>query len=182
MTYDDIRTKIDKSPFNRNRYKVTIRLTSAIDSCMSYTHIDKDGLDLSHIFDAIPKFQRDNDKWTIEMQSSFIENIIMGCKSELLFYEIGDKGYIDCMILDGLQRITAIYKFIIGDLLAFGKNINELKDEKILFRTRDGHLNLNIFTFKSEREAVEYYISINENITHSSDDIKRAKEYLKTLD
>lgn len=181
MDYDEIREKIYNSPFNRNRYRVTIQLKRAINSMMNYTHMDGSELDLHCIFEAVPKFQRDNDKWNTKMQSGFIENIIMGFKTDILLYEIGDKGYIDCMILDGLQRITAIYKFLENDLLVFGKTHDELIDGGILRGFSDGYINLNVFTFANEREAVQYYIDINENITHSSDDIIRAKDYLSGL-
>ena len=181
MNYDEIREKIYNSPFNRNRYRVTIQLKRAINSMMNYTHMDGSELDLHCIFEAVPKFQRDNDKWNTKMQSGFIENIIMGFKTDILLYEIGDKGYIDCNILDGLQRITAIYKFLENDLLVFGKTLTELKENGILRGFSDGYINLNIFTFDNEREAVQYYIDINENITHSNDDIIRAKDYLSGL-
>jgi len=38
-----------------------------------------------------------------------------------------------------------------------------------------------IHPFSSEAEAVKFYIEINENITHSADDILKAKRYLTTL-
>ena len=178
MEFEDISLKIRNSPFNRIRYRVTIQLKRAINSIMNYTHMDGSDIDMERIFEAIPKFQRDNDKWTTKMQQGFIENIIMGFKTDILLFEVGDKGYIDCMILDGLQRITAIYKFLNNDLLVFGKTLDELMDGGILRGFNDGYINLNIFTFDTEAEAVQYYIDINENITHSNDDIIRAKNYL----
>lgn len=182
MNTKEIKDKIKNSPFNRNRYRVTIQLKRAINSIMNYTHMDGADMDMVRVFEAIPKFQRDNDKWSTKMQSGFIENIIMGFKTDILLYEVGDKGYIDCHILDGLQRITAIYEFLSNKLLVFGKTLDELMESGILRGFSDGYINLNILTFATEREAIQYYIDINENITHSSDDIKRARYYLSLLD
>lgn len=178
LTIAEINDKINNSPFKRSRYTVTLRLKSSIKSILNYTHVDGADIELNRVFEAVPNFQRDNDKWNSDMKSSFIQNILMGCKTDLFLYEVGDKGMIDCKILDGLQRITAIYDFLNNDVLAFGKYYDELKTIHALIGFRDVVFNLHVFNFDSEREAIQYYIDINENITHSQEDIARAKYFL----
>ena len=43
------------------------------------------------------------------------------------------------------------------------------------------NLKLRIYNFKSEEEMINFYININENITHSPQDIKKAKDYLNKI-
>lgn len=178
LSIDEIDEKIANSPFKRSRYTVTLRLKSSIKSILNYTHADGTHIELNKVFEAVPNFQRDNDKWNSDMKSSFIQNLLMGCKTDLFLYEVGDKGMVDCKILDGLQRITAIYGFLNNEVLAFGKTFDELKASHVLIGFRDAVFNLHVFRFDSEREAIQYYIDINENITHSQEDIARAKYFL----
>lgn len=42
-------------------------------------------------------------------------------------------------------------------------------------------INVKQYKFNTEIEAVEFYILMNENITHSKADIQRAKDYLVQL-
>ena len=137
----------------------------------------------------IPKFQRDNDKWSTEMQSSFISNLIKGYRSPpIVLYTIGETTCkTNCNILDGLQKITAIYEFFYGEMsVQIGDS--ELINNKVLLSEQgfsnfmmNRIINVNIFHFKTEIEAVEHYIEMNKNITYSLEDIQRAKDYLFEL-
>lgn len=183
MPYDDIKALINDSPFKRRHYQVDFAINRFINCALSYTH----GLDignqepLSKIFEAVPPFQRDNDKWTESMQVSFIENLLMGYRTFLMFYEVGDKGMINCKLLDGLQRLTALYRFMTGEITAFGRTFDELWDAKVIYPNFTT-ISLRVYNFSSEHEAVQFYIKINENITHSRADIARAKKYLARLE
>lgn len=183
MTVEQIKHLIKNNPFTRRHYTTSLFLDTLIAHMFTYTHDDlmagglnfggEDALPLSKIFEAVPPFQRDNDKWTEEMQVSFIENLLMGYSTDLMLFEIGDTTMTQCKILDGLQRITAIYRFLSEEIKAFGKTASELREAKILY-PRTGRITLRIYTFDTELEAVDFYISINENITHSKEDIERA--------
>lgn len=183
MTIEQIKHLIKNNPFTRRHYTTSLFLDTLIAHMFTYTHDDlmagglnfggEDALPLSKIFEAVPPFQRDNDKWTEEMQVSFIENLLMGYSTDLMLFEIGDTTMTQCKILDGLQRITAIYRFLSEEIKAFGKTASELREAKILY-PRTGRITLRIYTFDTELEAVDFYISINENITHSKEDIERA--------
>lgn len=96
-------------------------------------------------------------------------------------YEIGEDNRVGdlcaCFILDGLQRITAIHEFITGNIKAFGKTFAELKEVRLISNVRC-RVKLNIYTFPNDDEAINFYIAMNENITHSKQDIDKAKKYL----
>ena len=138
------------------------------------------------ILERVPEFQRKNDKWSPLMQARFIKNILNGFKcSPLMLYtlEKGDMG--DCFILDGLQRITAILIFfglsnmvvdtIDGDDIT---NVDIIESQHFIGRLLHMNIPIKVFTFKSHKEAAEFYIQINEGITHSEDDIKRAQDFI----
>ncbi|ALY07169.1 hypothetical protein VmeM32_00183 [Vibrio phage vB_VmeM-32] len=88
----------------------------------------------------------------------------------------------DCVIVDGLQRMTAINDYLNDKIPAYGFLYSELLKEarpRMIFNRL--HLTVTVLTFESEREVVQFYIDINRGITHSNDDIKRAEDYLKGL-
>lgn len=190
MTIEQIKHLVKNNPFTRRHYTTSLFLDTLIAHMFTYTHDDlmagglnfggEDALPLFKIFEAVPPFQRDNDKWTEEMQISFIENLIMGYATDLMLFEIGDTTMTQCKILDGLQRITAIYRFLSEEIKAFGKTASQLREAKILY-PRTGRITLRIYTFETELEAVNFYISMNENITHSQEDIYRAIDYALML-
>lgn len=179
----DIKELIKNSPFARSHYSVDIPLSGFHRNLMMFIDSDKyeNGFELYDVFDGVPDFQRDNDKWTESMQIKFVENIIMGCKSTIMMYEIPIKGdfssYCDCFILDGLQRITAIHKFVTGEIKAFGATYSDLVEQRILSNVRC-RVKVNIYTFPEEKDAIGFYIAMNENITHSKEDIEKAKAKL----
>lgn len=182
----DVLKTIKDSPFRRSSYQVDISLSDFHKGVMMYLNDDKhtNGFINSDIFLSVPKFQRDNDKWSLEMKVSYIENLIKGCDSVIMLYEISPKGKIstleNCYILDGLQRITAIHEFVEGLIKPFGKSYKDLVEGRILHSTLC-RIKLRIYTFETEKEAVDFYIAMNENITHSKKDIEKAKKYLEGI-
>lgn len=128
---------------------------------------------------AIPGFQRDNNKWSVEMQTKFMENILSGASSiiQLFYVNPGDEIDIeDCMIIDGLQRTTAILKFLDGELFPFGIDIKECGMTQVK-RFLIFKLHLQTYTFKTWEEVGKFYIDMNQYITHSDEDIQKAKDW-----
>jgi len=199
MKKDDIDTLIEQtrnSSFNKTNYAVTVRLRGFFDSMLLHTHYDlikedqeqvncfdvKDGKPIitydEWLQDITPEFQRDNNKWTPSMKQKFIENLLSGAKTELLFFNLNENE--DSKILDGLQRTTAIVDFFNDKVKPFGYSFNELKEKLNHFRT---DITIRIYTFNNIAEVGKFYIDMNENITHSQEDILKAKNYfLNNLD
>ncbi|BDH16537.1 MAG: hypothetical protein [Bacteriophage sp.] len=184
---------IKNSPFNRMHYKVSTSINEIFNTLDNYLinieemHL-KDKEIPKNLFPirGIPKYQRNNDKWTQEMQRSFVENIFLGASSEILLCSIeenlNDSLYLDCKVLDGLQRLTALKKFVDNELEIFnGKKREDFERNNMFKRNIADRLVIKIYSFNNEKEAVKFYIAMNRNITHSNEDIKRAETYLREL-
>lgn len=125
---------------------------------------------------ATPCFQRSNNKWSEAMQISFVENILKGFRTEIFLFKLGD-GY--AQLIDGLQRTTAIIKFLKGEIKIFGGlNVFDLQSVIKQFRSK---ITIKLYTFNSLDDAICFYIEMNENITHSADDIAKAKRFLTSV-
>ena len=188
MNISDLKYMTRNNTFRKTYYSVDIPLRNFLKHISLHTDIEmyeKGTLSWNSFFDkAVPSFQRSNDKWTKEMQISYLENIICGYKSPpILLYTIneGDGGCFDAMLLDGLQRVTAIADFLQGEIKLFDKyggfTYAELEQNKIVFI--DPTIQIRKYDFQNEKEVLDFYIKMNENITHSKADIAKAKLYLK---
>ncbi len=150
-------------------------------------HPDVIKSNIASIAAHVPPFQRDNDKWSCEMQHSYILNILKGYKgSPICLYTLDDTKT-NCFVLDGLQRITAISRFLSDQDMKFciqGETItaSELLESDLRNRVLSVcPFDIKIYQFKDEIEAVDFYIEFNKNITHSKDDIQRAEKYRKAM-
>lgn len=123
---------------------------------------------------ATPEFQRSNDKWSIEKKVLFLQNILKGFRSEIILFRFGEVE--DCMIMDGLQRLTAIKDFFDDKFKVFGLFYSEFEgDLKILLKSRT--LTIKNITFNNWKDVGRFYIDINEGITHSDTDIQKCKDW-----
>ena len=127
-----------------------------------------------------PIFQRGHG-WTENQQSAFIEFILRGGLTgrDLYFNQPGwmadFTGPFVCV--DGLQRITAIRRFMNNEVKAFGQ----------YFREFGGRLNraeysmiVHVNNLQTEREVLQWYIEMNEGGTpHSKEEIDRVRAMLE---
>lgn len=176
-----VKQEIATSPFLKDGYDVTLFFRRAIKGILHYT-ATPNSEEISDVFKAVPDFQRSNDKWSVEMQQGFVKNVIKGFNTVVMLYEIKEdiekySEYSDCKIMDGLQRITAIHDFMKGKFKVMGLSYKELIDANIISFT-SAPVRVTIYSFQNESEAIEFYIEMNENITHSPEDIKKAKAAL----
>ena len=165
-----------KSAFNRNNYSVTRFVYDFKNGMLLHTWYDKKDSKVSNkewLEKVTPAFQRANNKWTKKQKLLFIENLLKGVQTELLFFRFNEDE--DALLLDGLQRTTAIIDFFEGKIKPFGYSYEKLKGHMRLFGT---NLEIKIYTFKDMEEVVKFYIEMNEGITHSKADIQKAKDWL----
>lgn len=186
MNIEEIKYKISNSAFNKQYYSVTLTLQRVISGMFLYTGVDgkdiesmsdENNIPLNKIFQAVPDFQRDNDKWSEEMQVSFIENVLCGYRTDIMLFEISDTGVCNCMILDGLQRITAFYRFLSDEIKVFGKYYSELKQYPQICGRMKCQITLKVYSFDTKNDAIDFYVSMNRNITHSKEDIDKALSF-----
>lgn len=185
MTLDKLVDFTRNSSFNRGNYYVTIafhRFVSALSLHVDYdlnrefkdNKKEEDSIDFEAFLEKItPPFQRDNNKWTKKMQVKFVENLMMGAKTEILLFQMEEET--DSQIIDGLQRTTAILDFYKGKIKPFGYSYEELKP--YLNKFANYSLMIRVYTFEAWEEVGKFYIDMNENITHSSQDIQKAKDW-----
>lgn len=131
-----------------------------------------------------PDFQRGH-VWTEEQQIAFIEYLLSGGQSARIIYfnkpdwQGGDKlqgDYNDFVCVDGLQRLTAVLRFMNNKIKVFGTFFCEFED-RIPF---DIDLLFNVNNLKTKKEVLQWYIEFNSGGTpHTKDEIERVKRMLK---
>lgn len=143
--------------------------------------VQEDGLQLN------PDFQRGH-VWFQEQQEKYIEFVLRGGKSgkDIYFNDPNwrtakkQTGYNDFVCVDGLQRITAIKRFLNNEIKVFGqfyKDFNGRTD-----RT-DHALVVHVNNLKTKKEVLQWYIEMNEGGTpHSKAEIDRVKRMMNELE
>lgn len=192
MNKNYIQKEIESSSFSKQKYTTTLHLTDFKSSMMFYINaLDGDGTNNSdkYILDDVikegtPIFQRNNDKWSKEMQSKFVENILKGCSTKIQLFSLNHDNIrlqnSRCQIIDGLQRTTALVEFFKNNVEVFGVTHDKIKELfPTMFKSSRLSLQLEIYDFNNLKEAIEFYIDMNKNITHSPEDILKASEFLK---
>lgn len=173
---------IAQHPFNVSPdYSIDFQLPRALTGILLYrldseneSHCNSDEF-LSLI---TPRFQRENTKWPLDKKIKFVENILAGYKTTILFYSTEEGGghLRNCFLLDGLQRMTAIKDFLSGLFPVFDQFYAEDVKQNVSFK--QSRINAQFYHFKDDIAACEHYIAMNEGFTHCSDDIDIAYRFL----
>ena len=140
--------------------------------------VREDGLDLC------PEFQRGH-VWTEEQQVAYIEFLLRGGQTGRDLYfnnpswhrSVPEGTYNAFVCVDGLQRITAIRRFVRNEIRVFGSYYLEYTDSlRLTMDTMRVHIN----DLKSEREVLQWYIEMNSGGTpHTSEEIERVRGLLE---
>lgn len=132
-----------------------------------------------------PDFQRGH-VWTEQQQIAFIEFFLKGGKTGRVIYlnkpdwnlSVPKDNYNDYVCVDGLQRYTAIKRFINNEIKVFGSYFNEYEDSLRINKT----MRVNVNDLKSKKEVLQWYIEFNDGGTpHSKEEIERVKTILNNL-
>lgn len=141
--------------------------------------IEQEGLQLN------PDFQRGH-VWSEEQQIAFLEYFFKGGKSGLVVYfnkpdwhtRVEDGAYNDFVCVDGLQRITAVMRFVNNEIPIFGSYYKEFVDKPRMMHT----IKINVNDLKTKREVLQWYVDMNSGGTpHSTDEINRVKQMINSL-
>lgn len=174
MKFSDIKMLTACGSYNVNTpldsLAVTIERYQRADSCTP-------GLGL------LPDFQRGH-VWTRAQQIAYVEFFLRGgmtgrtiyfnCPNWGHFRPIPDGQYRDFVIVDGLQRLTALLAFVRGELPAFkyymrpkGMENSEVVDNKEFFEDRvihsaaNSNLIININNLKRREDVLRWYLEMN---------------------
>ena len=128
-----------------------------------------------------PDFQRGH-VWTEEQQIKYIEFMMKGGSTgrEIFFNHPGwqnsYKGKMVCV--DGLQRITAVQRFINNEIKAFGTYFCDF--EGSIYQADGCSFTVSIHSLKTRKEVLKWYIELNEGgVIHSKEEIERVKKLLE---
>lgn len=176
--------KEDIKPFTPNGdYEVNVSLNYLESAIKDY--IDDYGLELN------PDFQRGH-VWNESQQISYVEFLLKGGVTARVIYF--NCPYFTCgcvddykngkyempmQCVDGLQRLTAIRKFLNNELSIFNGNyLDDFEDKKVLLRTMS--LRININNLKTRKEVLQWYLDFNTGGTvHSNEEIERVRNLLE---
>jgi hypothetical protein len=129
-----------------------------------------------------PDFQRGN-VWTDEQQISFVEFYLRGGKTARVIYfncpywndYNNDKYDMGMVCVDGLQRLTALRRFLNNEIPAFGTLYKDFEDRI----SSDVDLLFNVNNLKTRKEVLQWYIEFNSGGTvHTEEEIERVKRLL----
>lgn len=143
--------------------------------------INKDGLILC------PDFQRGH-VWTERQQEDYIAFLLRGGKTgrDLYFncpswtHPVDDGAYNDYVCVDGLQRLTAIMRFVNNELRVFGRLYKEFVGRP---RMNQDFIRIHINDLKSKREVLTWYLEMNSGGTpHTQKELRRVSEMLHELE
>lgn len=133
-----------------------------------------------------PNFQRGH-VWTEEQQVSYVEFLLRGGKSAKVIYfnkpswqssAIID-GYDDFVCVDGLQRLTAVMRFLNNEIKVFDTYYKDFEDKLPM----GIDLVFNINNLKTEKEVLQWYVDMNAGGTpHTNDEIERVKKMIDELE
>ena len=140
------------------------------------------GIDTNVKLEMNPDFQRGH-CWTENQQISFMESVLKGgAKNARVIYlnnpnwKHSDRTYKDFVCVDGLQRYTAIKRFINNEIKVFGYYYNEYEDD--LRMKYDMKINVN--DLPTRKDVLQWYIEMNSSGTiHTEEEINRVKELLE---
>ena len=124
-----------------------------------------------------PDFQRGH-VWTEDQQVAYIEHTLRGGvgSNELRFNHPGwmSNWEGEMVIVDGLQRLTAILAFINDEIKAFGHYHKDYEDKRYLASIS---MSVRVNNLKTRAQVLDWYIEINDGGTpHTTEEIERVKK------
>lgn len=151
------------------------------------TWLENESLDIMHGVELVPDFQRGH-VWSEEQQVKYIENVLrrivdesgltirFNCPSWRNDREKNTDLLDQMVCIDGLQRLTAIRRFIAGEMKVFGVGFDVLPRRTIL---RDLQIVVKMYDFQFRRDLLNFYLDINGGgIAHSKEELNRVKGLL----
>jgi len=167
----------DIKQFTReNGYEINMPLFLLDDKIKEWVENSYFKLDLN------PDFQRGH-VWTMQQQIAFMEYLLKGGKSGrvLYFNKPSWQGrattpYDDFVIVDGLQRLTSIIRFLRDEIPVFGFKRSEYED-----KIRISHdIRFNINNLQTKAEVLQWYLEMNTGGTvHTEEEINKVKRLLQ---
>lgn len=132
-----------------------------------------------------PDFQRGH-VWTEEQQKKYVQFLLRGGRTGRDLYfncpswhvSVPEGAYDEFVCVDGLQRITAITRFINNEIPVFGSYFKEFTDS---IRLLNCTMRVNVNNLRTKRAVLQWYIEMNAGGTpHSEEEIERVKALMES--
>lgn len=168
-------SEVEQYLTNKSNYFITVGL-EALEAWVKENK-EEYGLKLN------PDFQRGH-VWTQEQQIAFLEYFFKGGKSgrDLYFncpsWSTSSKTDYDKFVcVDGLQRITAILKFINNELPIF--NGNYFKDFEDKPRRVLHYFTIHVNDLQNKKDVLKWYVQMNDGGTpHTKEEIEKVNKMI----
>lgn len=137
-----------------------------------------------------PDFQRGH-VWTQDQQERFVEALLRGAlPSSCLLIQFNcphwDEDHVatdlprEVQCVDGLQRITALRKFLKGEIRAFGMLVDEFNGTRFDVSRSFFAVKFAMHAFQTRAELLQFYLDLNDGGTpHSKQEIERVRSMLE---
>lgn len=144
--------------------------------------IEEYGLELN------PDFQRGH-VWNEEKQIRFVEYFLRGgCSGTALYFNHPtwmdfhknkiQVGYDEMVLVDGLQRTTAILRFLRNEIMIFDNYYFEDFEDK--FSLTDNSFEIHINNLSTRREVLTWYLEMNAGgVVHTEEELNKVRLLLK---
>lgn len=126
-----------------------------------------------------PDFQRGH-VWTEEQQIAYVEYVLRGGQSgrDVFFNNPSWNVRGEYVCVDGLQRITALLKFVKNEIPAFGYFYLEYEDQRILSMRYGIYWHVN--NLQTKKDVLTWYIEMNEGGTpHTKEELDKVRKMIK---
>lgn len=163
-------------------YEIDVGLNSLNDNILRW---EDDRLGPGTGLQCNPDFQRGH-VWTEDQQRKYVEFFLSGGNTGRTIYlnapwwssfDVDHNAYKDFVVVDGLQRLTALRKFMSGDLDVFGGHKHSSIDAKVFRLCNRLHINVN--NLQSREEVLKWYIEMNTGGTaHTEKELARVRKML----
>ena len=176
---------LDVSPVRKSTYVVDVRIYSIETTLKQF---EEQAIESGGVFDLNPDFQRGH-VWNENKQIKFIEAVLKNNAPVLVKFncasyfqsrkEVVGMNPSDIICVDGLQRITAMRKFVAGELKVFDKYyVSDF--EGTPFDIRRYTFKIEMFDFTERNALLKFYIDLNRGgVVHSDEEIERVKALIK---
>lgn len=153
------------------------------------TDIEASMVDTGGVFELNPDFQRGH-VWTDAQRTAYVEalirktitgRILFNCPGWTRSHGIaGDIKENTFQCIDGLQRLTAVRKFMAGEITVFGGMLaSDLKGSPFDPYRLNYRLQVGIYEFTSRADLLQFYLDLNNGGTvHAPQEIERVRGLL----
>ncbi|RQP93656.1 DUF262 domain-containing protein [Burkholderia stagnalis] len=149
-----------------------------------------DMVSMGGVLELEPDFQRGH-VWTDEQRVRYVESLIRGSAPRSILFncpgwnrekEPGDIPSHTFQCVDGLQRLTAVRKFMDGELRVFG-GVSAADLKRSPFDPSRYTLKVAVYEFSNRADLLQFYLDLNSGGTiHGPKEIDRVRKLLQAAE